>query len=149
MDTNENEQFDPTEEERRERATLAATLNEASLKNAYHSNVTPGAIYYLAELGKTIQEQSIRSRIPRKRSEAYRLSVALSQVVAKCIEFNDANNLEQVRLLLGLLVGDDGYGRDQIVKAVVGFDGDQRPKHEGGAGSWLKQKAGIQQQPNP
>jgi hypothetical protein len=138
------QEVDFTAQEQEERTNMRAVLDQSSLRNAYHSNSSPGAIHYLVEIGKTIIEQSMRVRIPRKRSEAYRLSVAISQVVAKSLEFGDANNLEQVKLLLGLLTSDDGKGREELVNAIIGdFKRGGVASKSSGVGDWLKSKAGV------
>ena len=138
-----------TDQEQGEREGLRAILDASSLRNAYHSNTSPGAIHYLVEIGKTIKEMSMRVRVPRKRSDAYRLAVAISQVVAKSTEFGDVNNIEQVTLLLGLLTSDEGKGREELVNAIIGDfkRGGMASRGSGnGMGDWLKQKAGIGQQ---
>jgi hypothetical protein len=144
-DTAANAAF--TEQEQGERETLRTVLDANSLRQAYHSNSSPGAIHYLVEIGKTIKEMSMRVRVPRKRSDAYRLAVAISQVVAKSTEFGDANNIEQVTLLLGLLTSDEGKGRDELVNAIIGdFKRGGMASRSSGMGDWIKQKAGVGQQ---
>jgi hypothetical protein len=147
MSDNNNNGHHPDEEAEitAERRELQRTLDQHSIENAFRTHNNPGAIHYIAEAGRDLNDMSMRIRIPRKRTEAYRLIVALAHHNAKAVEFEDTGAQAELKHFIALLVSENGQGRDELVRSITG------EFNHGGiqAGGWkdkLMKAAGLNSQ---
>jgi hypothetical protein len=95
-------------------------LTQKTFEKALANPEQFNGIKYLVETGDAPRDLFMRTLIPDRMSNGYRLLIALQTELEKCLEFGDTEGAESVRDILALLPSVNGVGRQQLVASFIG-----------------------------
>ncbi len=115
-------------EDKRDKAELEA----GDFKNAFNTPHQTTATDYLVNPGELVRNLLMRVYNPSKHTDADIFCVAATKVLSDCRKYHDRLGEEQLLDRLAMTVSDNGLGRDQLVKSIVGQNEFEAKKQVGG-----------------
>jgi len=122
----ENGDKEPEELEKTTGFKPGKPLPEHGWTRAFETPGQQNNIRYVVEAGEGTRDIMMRSYLPAKKTEAYRLLLGVLTIIRKCNKFHDEEGKEEMLNYLALLVSQEGQGRkDLVVSLVGGYFGDK------------------------
>jgi hypothetical protein len=112
-----------------------------SWDNAFKSSETPNSLRYVVEAGDNPEDLLMRTFLPSRKTDSYRLAVAFATAMRKCREAGDTEGEKEFRDILALLPSMDGRSREQLVSSLIGQIVNNARYQAGGFMENLKNKA--------